>query len=164
MTDADKDGAQIRVLLFLVFYVLMPDLLEKGHIYICESPLFRLIYKDGSVDYAYDSAEAEKLISEAAKKGKALDYTDRIKGLGGYDDGELKLTAMSKEKRRLVPLQMDTDFYAVRSLVDTMFGNDMINKRKEIILNAIGINNSQAISDEVSEVFDLDEVDTDKSA
>lgn len=157
MTDADKDGAQIRVLLFLVFYVLMPDLLEKGHVYICESPLFRVVYKDGSIDYAYNEAEVKELV---AASGKTLDYTDRIKGLGGYDDGELKHTAMNKEKRRLIPLQMDTDFYAVRSLVDTMFGNDMINKRKEIILNAIGINNADAISDEVSEVFDLDEVDT----
>lgn len=165
MTDADKDGFQIRVLLFLVFYVLMPDLVEKGHVHICETPLFRIVYSNGKLDYAYDSEELERIVKNAASQGLSVERTDRLKGLGGFNPGELRSTAMDKEKRRLIPLQMSTDYYAVRTLIDTMFGEDSMKKRKEIILSCIGMRNGDNDIDlnELTEVFDVEEKEIDEA-
>lgn len=205
MTDADKDGYQIRVLLLLVFYVLMPDLLRKGHIYICETPFIRLttgggveyvlpenldktleklqrdgvrvtaqneVERDGEkyirlitnqkLHYAYTLEERDEKVKLLASAGFAIQSQERIKGLGGFVKEELRMTAMSKENRRLIPLTLDTDNEVVQGVIDTLFGKDVRKMRKDAILGAIGVALKAEEDPLLSEALDdiLDDVES----
>ena len=104
MTDADVDGAHIASLLMTFFYREMPKLIENGHLFLAQPPLFR-ISKGGRTEYAQDDAQKDELI-RTVFGGKA-DIT-RFKGLGEMQAVHLRETTMDITKRTLLKVDVPT--------------------------------------------------------
>jgi DNA gyrase subunit B len=136
-TDADVDGYQIRVLLYTMFYRLMPKLLEEGHVYVVETPLFELETRDGSL-FAYTVKEKNDLLEKCAKDGVKVLKVNRSKGLGENTPEMMQLTTMSPKTRRLVQLKFDPNEPLVSDATNMLFGEDPSNMRREFILNMFG--------------------------
>lgn len=130
-TDADYDGFQIRTLVATMIYVLCPQLIEQGYLYIVETPLYEISYKnkkDEQVFFAYDEAEKNKII-----KGKDISKLNiqRSKGLGENEPEMMWETTMNPENRRLIRIQAE-DPVIMKDKFDLFLGNDL-DRRKEYI-------------------------------
>ncbi|MFO1158102.1 MAG: DNA topoisomerase IV subunit B [Reyranellaceae bacterium] len=127
MTDADVDGAHIASLLMTFFYREMPKLIENGHLFLAQPPLFRLSRGD-RIEYARDEAHKDELIRDVFN-GAKVDIT-RFKGLGEMQSVHLRETTMDPTRRILlkvdVPTAPDvearTDAMHTRSLVEDLMG------------------------------------------
>lgn len=121
MTDADVDGAHITSLLLTFFYKQMPKLIENGHLYIAQPPLYKLTHQNKSM-YAANDAELEAML---AKLGKARDKVEigRFKGLGEMTAPQLKETTMDPKKRTLLKVEIVND-EALHQTVTNLMGKD----------------------------------------
>ncbi|MFA5945166.1 MAG: DNA topoisomerase (ATP-hydrolyzing) subunit B [Candidatus Thermoplasmatota archaeon] len=130
MTDADVDGAHIRTLLLTFFYRYMPGLVEGGHIYIAQPPLYKL--KKGNQEvYVYDDrAKAAKLAEWNAVDGKGIGV-QRYKGLGEMNPTQLWETTMDPEARTLLKVTVE-DAVLADSLFVTLMG-DAVEPRRQFI-------------------------------
>ena len=133
MTDADVDGAHIRTLLLTFFFRYMKPLLEQGHIYAAQPPLFRV--KQGKeIHYTYSDKEQNKLLAEMdEKKGKI--EIQRYKGLGEMDFNQLWETTMDYENRTLVQITIE-DATAADEIFTTLMGDKVPPRREFIRQNA----------------------------
>ena len=158
MTDADVDGSHIRALL-LTFFNNKPfnKLIENGHIYLAQPPLFK-INKGSKGIYIKDEKELENYIINNSsdlkkiKKGskeftKALELEkskmniQRFKGLGEMNPEELWSTTLDPETRNLLKVQYSKDTKKDQSLIHTLMGNDVGLRKDFIISNAINVQN-----------------------
>lgn len=158
-TDADEDGYQIRVLLFLIFYKLAPELITNGHVFIAETPRFRINFTDGSHVYAKDDAERDKIMAENSGRIKGI---ARYKGLGEVNADILRETTVHPDTRNLIPLTCDLTNETERELIDALFGADKFKQRKNIISAALEYNVADILDDdaliiETDEEFDEEE-------
>lgn len=101
MTDADVDGAHIAALLISFFYTQMKGLIESGHLYLAQPPLFRLAASGGLSAYAMDDEHKDKLMKTKFKGKKKVDVS-RFKGLGEMPAAQLKETTMNPDTRTLL--------------------------------------------------------------
>jgi topoisomerase-4 subunit B len=131
MTDADVDGAHIAALLMTFFLREMPRLIEAGHLYLAQPPLFRLTAGSES-HYARDEAARAALLA-GPLKGKKVD-TSRFKGLGEMDPRQLRETTMDPRTRTLLQVQVDPQSGDIQ-LVD-----DLMGRRPELRLAFIQAN------------------------
>jgi topoisomerase IV subunit B len=106
MTDADVDGAHIAALLMTFFFREMPRLIEDGHLYLAQPPLFRLS-AGGEVAYARDEADRDRLIA-LHFKGRKVELS-RFKGLGEMSARQLKETTMDPATRKLERVEIDPE-------------------------------------------------------
>ena len=126
MTDADVDGAHIASLLMTFFYREMPKLIESGHLFLAQPPLYR-ISKGGKTEYAQDDAQKDELVR--TQFGGKADIT-RFKGLGEMQSVHLRETTMDPTKRVLLKVDVPTAASAgdrreemrVRTLVEDLMG------------------------------------------
>ncbi len=107
MTDADVDGAHIATLLMTFFYKEMPHLVEAGHLYLAQPPLYRIAQK-GIVHYARDDAHKDELIEKEFNSKSRLEVS-RFKGLGEMPARQLKETTMSPASRTLLRVALPKD-------------------------------------------------------
>ena len=129
MTDADVDGSHIRTLLLTFFFRYMQDLVESGHLYIAQPPLYLISYKKEK-KYAYIEDEKEKILKEwGAKEDKAS--IQRYKGLGEMNPEQLWETTMNPENRTLLQVTVDDAAEADRTF-DMLMG-DSVPPRKRFI-------------------------------
>ena len=129
MTDADVDGSHIRTLLLTFFFRYMQDLVESGHLYIAQPPLYLISYKKEK-KYAYIEDEKEKILKEwGAKEDKAT--IQRYKGLGEMNPEQLWETTMNPENRTLLQVTVDDAAEADRTF-DMLMG-DLVPPRKRFI-------------------------------
>ena len=126
-TDADEDGFQIRTLLLTMFYRLLPTLIEKGKIYIAESPLFE-INSGGETYFAYNEQEKSEIISKLGGKKYTL---QRSKGLGENEPDMMWRTTMCPQTRRLIAIT-PADAEETARMFDVLLG-DAIQDRKKFI-------------------------------
>ena len=126
-TDADEDGFQIRTLLLTLFYRLLPTLIEKGKIYIAESPLFEITA--GSETYfAYNEQEKVDILSKLGNKKYTI---QRSKGLGENTPNMMWQTTMCPQTRRLIAVT-PTDASETARMFDVLLG-DALQERKRYI-------------------------------
>jgi DNA gyrase subunit B len=126
MTDADVDGSHIRTLLLTFFFRYMPKLIEEGHLYIAQPPLYRIAHKN-TVKYVYSDKEKDKAIKELGEKANL----QRYKGLGEMNPEQLWDTTMDPAHRTLLLVTIDDAAEADRTF-DMLMG-DAVDPRKKFI-------------------------------
>ena len=139
MTDADVDGAHIRILLLTFFYRFMKPLVEQGYIYIAQPPLYKA--SRGQKDYyCYND---EQLNTLRAKLGPVASKTlkiQRYKGLGEMDASQLWETTMDPKQRKMLRVTID-DAMAADKVFDELMGEDVLCRKEFIKENAKFVNN-----------------------
>lgn len=137
MTDADVDGAHIRTLLLTFFYRYMKPLVEYGHVYIAQPPLYKV--SKGKKDYyVYSDKELEKKLDEVGREGNIL--IQRYKGLGEMNPEQLWETTMDPEFRTLLKVEID-DAIAADEIFTVLMGEKVEPRREFIIDNAKKVKN-----------------------
>jgi topoisomerase-4 subunit B len=122
MTDADVDGAHIASLLITFFYQEMPELIDKGHLFLAVPPLYKLT-QGGKTAYARDDAHKNELMKKEFKGSSKVEVS-RFKGLGEMMPAQLKETTMIRNKRTLLRVQVpEEDIKATKGSVDRLMGN-----------------------------------------
>ncbi|MGQ9493365.1 MAG: DNA topoisomerase (ATP-hydrolyzing) subunit B [Anaerolineae bacterium] len=136
MTDADVDGAHIRTLLLTFFFRYMEPLIENGHLFIAQPPLYR-IETDRQTFYAYSEAEREEILTKL--KGKKA-TVQRYKGLGEMNPEQLWETTMNPEKRTLLQVTLE-DALTADSTFDMLMGSSVPPRKRFIQTNAKNVQN-----------------------
>ena len=158
MTDADVDGSHIRALL-LTFFNNIPfnKLIQKGHVYLAQPPLFK-INKGSKGVYIKDEKDLENYIIKNSKNLKNIkrgskDFEkviqqekstlniQRFKGLGEMNPEELWNTTLNPETRNLLQVQYSKNFQKDQNLIQTLMGNDVASRKDFIVDNAINVVN-----------------------
>ncbi|MDD2447694.1 MAG: DNA topoisomerase (ATP-hydrolyzing) subunit B [Tissierellia bacterium] len=127
MTDADVDGAHIRTLLLTFFFRYMRELIEKGHIYIAQPPLYKLS-KGKKEYYCYSDKELDELLEEIGRTNYSI---QRYKGLGEMNADQLFDTTMDPETRILLRVRIE-DVIEADKIFTTLMG-DKVEPRREFI-------------------------------
>jgi len=135
MTDADVDGSHIRTLLLTFFFRYMPQLIEDGHLYIAQPPLYRVAYKN-QVRYAYTDKEKDKIVKEVGDKASL----QRYKGLGEMNPVQLWETTMNPENRTLLLVTVEDAAESDRTF-DMLMGDAVDPRRKFIQTHAKAVRN-----------------------
>ena len=130
-TDADVDGFQIRTLILTMLYRLTPTLIQRGYVYIAESPLYEITYKDKTW-FAYSDAEKNEIVSgELADRKCSI---NRSKGLGENEPDMMWLTTMNPETRRLIKV-MPEDVERTAAVFDLLLGDNLQGRKDHIAEN-----------------------------
>ena len=137
MTDADVDGAHIRVLLLTLFYRFFKPIVEAGHVYAAQPPLFRIMHGK-TRKYVLDEDELAEYLNSLDDKVRNRAEIARMKGLGEMDAEELNETTMDIEKRTLRRITVD-DCVAADAIFEKLMGDEVEPRRSFIEENAINV-------------------------
>lgn len=166
LSDADIDGKHIRMLLFLIFYRLFPELLYQGKVYILDTPLYIVNLKDNTSVYCMDEEELAEKRKEIGEHN--ILSVDRFKGLGETDEDTLWETTLNPQKRRMHQLKLERNDTDMCDVLEVLFGKST-ERRKRAILGGMMedfddvIENIENLSDYIkglglSDSLEIDEV------
>lgn len=143
MTDADVDGAHIRTLLLTFLYRFMKPLVEKGHVYIAQPPLYGIIKGVKVMEYCYTEQELEEALEKYGERSNIK--VQRYKGLGEMNAEQLWETTMNPEHRVLIKVQIDgEDENELDNTFDVLMGDNVEPRREFIEQNAVYAQNIDA--------------------
>ena len=135
MTDADVDGSHIRVLLLTLFYRFFKPIVENGHVYAAQPPLFRITHGK-TRKYVLDEAEKESYLNSLPESVKSRVEVARMKGLGEMDPPELNETTMDITKRTLRKITVD-DCVSADAIFEKLMGEEVEPRKNFIEENAV---------------------------
>ncbi len=138
MTDADVDGSHIRTLLLTFFFRYMSSLIDEGHLYIAQPPLFRIAYKN-QVKFAYSDLQKEQVVKEMGVPSDRISL-QRYKGLGEMNPEQLWETTMDPSVRTLLLVTIDDAAEADRTF-DMLMGSAVPPRRRFIQTHARDVKN-----------------------
>ena len=130
MADADVDGAHIRTLLLTFFFRFMRPLIEEGHVFLAQPPLFK-VFRGKQVRYAFSDEERDAYIAELAGENNAKVEVQRYKGLGEMDPDQLWETTMDPERRTMLKVSMEDA--AKADMIFSILMGDKVEPRREFI-------------------------------
>lgn len=130
-TDADIDGYHIRTLLLAFFFKYMKQLIYKGHIYLAQPPLFRIMTNNQSF-YVYNDKELNKVIKNLKENSYKI---QRFKGLGEMNPNQLWETVMNPKTRILKKVSL-LDAEKAHNIINILMGIEVENRKKIILENA----------------------------
>ncbi len=139
MTDADVDGAHIRTLLLTLLYRHFPIIIERGHLYIAQPPLYR-IQKGKEVVYAYNDVQKEQLIKQLKGDSDKELNVQRYKGLGEMNPEQLWETTLDPANRVLKQVTV-ADAAATDKLFDVLMGEEVSSRKDFIQTHALSVKN-----------------------
>ena len=139
MTDADVDGSHIRVLLLTLFYRFFKPIVEAGHVYAAQPPLFRIMHGK-TRKYTLDEREKDEYLALLPENVRARAEIARMKGLGEMDASELNETTMDIEKRVLRRITVE-DCVAADAIFEKLMGEEVETRRAFIEENAKFVEN-----------------------
>ncbi len=129
-TDADVDGFQIRTLVLTMIYRLTPELINKGKVFIAESPLYEISTKNETY-FAYTEQEKQEFLEQIGNKAYTV---QRSKGLGENEPDMMNLTTMNPKTRRLIKV-MPTDVIKTAEMFDLLLGDNLSGRKDYIAEN-----------------------------
>jgi DNA gyrase subunit B len=138
MADADVDGQHIRTLLLTLLFRFMKPLIEQGHVYLAQPPLYKIKWARDEPQYAYSDRERDGVVEIGQQAGKKLpkdDAIQRYKGLGEMDARELWETTMDPGRRVLLQVTLD-DAATADEMFSVLMGEDVESRRNFITRNA----------------------------
>ncbi len=138
MADADVDGQHIRTLLLTLLFRFMRPLVEQGHVYLAQPPLYKIKWQREEPAYAYSDRERDALITAGTESGKRLpkeEAVQRYKGLGEMNADELWETTMDPDRRVLLQVTID-DAAQADEMFSVLMGEDVESRRAFIQRNA----------------------------
>lgn len=138
MADADVDGQHIATLLLTLLFRFMPQLIEQGHVYLAQPPLYKLKWAKGEPGFAYSDAERDHLLKEGLDSGRKINKDDgiqRYKGLGEMNAKELWETTLDPSTRILRRVDM-IDAQLADELFSILMGDDVAARRSFITRKA----------------------------
>jgi DNA gyrase subunit B len=138
MTDADVDGSHIRTLLLTFFFRYMQPLIEEGHLYIAQPPLYRIAHKD-KVRYAYTEGDKDRILKEMGVSAEKASIS-RYKGLGEMNPQQLWETTMDPANRTLLLVTIEDAAEADRTF-DMLMGSAVPPRRRFIQTHARDVKN-----------------------
>ena len=137
MTDADVDGAHIRTLLLTFFFRYMPELIDAGHLYIAQPPLYRVSSR-GNIKYAYDEIQLNEIVKQFG--GLARVNISRYKGLGEMNPEQLWETTMNPENRTMFQVTVENVAEADQTF-SMLMGSEVPPRRRFIQTHAKEVRN-----------------------
>lgn len=138
MADADVDGSHIATLLLTLLFRFMPQLIEEGHVYLAQPPLYKLKWGKGDPGFAYSDAERDSLLEEGLAQGRKINKDDgiqRYKGLGEMNASELWETTLDPEFRVLRRVDIN-DAQRADEIFSILMGDDVAARRSFITRRA----------------------------
>ncbi len=138
MTDADVDGSHIRTLLLTFFFRYMQPLIEEGHLYIAQPPLYRIVHKNQTM-YAYSDADKNRILQELGNAAEKA-VISRFKGLGEMNPTQLWETTMDPARRTLLLVTIDDAAEADRTF-DMLMGSAVPPRKRFIQTHAREVRN-----------------------
>lgn len=142
MTDADVDGAHIRTLILTFFYRYMKELIEQGHVYIAQPPLYGIVKGTKVVRYCFTDEELQQNLDELGRDSHRI---QRYKGLGEMNAEQLWETTMNPEHRLFLKVSIDEDsIVSVDETFTTLMGDKVEPRREFIEQNAKYVKNLDA--------------------
>ncbi|MFW5710837.1 MAG: DNA topoisomerase (ATP-hydrolyzing) subunit B [Spirochaetia bacterium] len=138
MADADVDGSHIRTLLLTFFFRYMPELIERGHVFIAMPPLYKITFNRRSY-YAYNEKDRDRILKELNVGEEKVGF-QRYKGLGEMNPDQLWDTTMNPETRNIMQVKLE-DAVEADQMFSTLMGEHVEPRRKFIEENALQVSN-----------------------